>query len=331
MTPAELLAVLEPTAAKLYDRHMGVAKEWFPHEYVPWSRGKDFDPQHQWSPDDADFGGSEWTLPDAVRASLFVNLLTEDNLPYYTRDINSVFGSDSAYGAWARNWTAEEGRHAIVIRDYLTVTRALDPVALERARMHQVRGAQVPAPGDIFEALAYVWMQELATRISHRNTGKLMGDEIGTAIMSRVGNDENLHYLFYRDLTSAALEVDPSTTVIAIERAVRNFAMPGTGIPDYERMAREIARAGIYDLLIHHDQILEPVVMRHWKVTELTGLTPEAEQARDALVKRIERTAKVGKRLAAERVGALGVTLRRTRAGCPSSSPPRFVTSVRRV
>ncbi|NBP54918.1 MAG: acyl-ACP desaturase, partial [Actinobacteria bacterium] len=45
MTPAELLAVLEPTAAKLYDRHMGVAKEWFPHEYVPWSRGRDFDPE----------------------------------------------------------------------------------------------------------------------------------------------------------------------------------------------------------------------------------------------------------------------------------------------
>jgi acyl-[acyl-carrier-protein] desaturase len=122
--------------------------------------------------------------------------------------------------------------------------------------------------------------------------------------MSRVGNDENLHYLFYRDLTSAALEVDPSTTVIAIERAVRNFEMPGTGIPDYERMAREVARAGIYDLLIHHDQILEPVVLRHWKVTELTGLSPEAEQARDALIKRIERTAKVGKRLAAERVSA---------------------------
>jgi len=31
MKPTELLAVLEPTAAKLYDRHMGVAKEWFPH------------------------------------------------------------------------------------------------------------------------------------------------------------------------------------------------------------------------------------------------------------------------------------------------------------
>ena len=304
MEVAQILAEIEPVAGRLLERHMGVAKEWFPHEMVPYDRGKNFESGAQWSPGDADFGDAGIEIDEPVRDALFLNLLTEDNLPYYFRDIDRLFGSDSSYGEWARNWTAEEGRHSIVMRDYMTVSRAVDPVALERARMIQVRGGQVPDPGDAIEALAYVSMQELATRISHRNTGKLMKDEIGTAIMSRVGNDENLHYLFYRDLTSAALEVDPSTTVIAIERAVRNFEMPGTGIPDYERMAREVARAGIYDLLIHHDQILEPVVLRHWKVTELTGLSPEAEQARDALIKRIERTAKVGKRLAAERVDA---------------------------
>ncbi len=304
MEVAQILAEIEPVVRRLLERHMGVAKEWFPHEMVPYDRGKNFESGAQWSPGDADFGDAGIEIDEPVRDALFLNLLTEDNLPYYFRDIDRLFGSDSSYGEWARNWTAEEGRHSIVMRDYMTVSRAVDPVALERARMIQVRGGQVPDPGDAIEALAYVSMQELATRISHRNTGKLMKDEIGTAIMSRVGNDENLHYLFYRDLTSAALEVDPSTTVIGIERAVRNFEMPGTGIPDYERMAREVARAGIYDLLIHHDQILEPVVLRHWKVTELTALSPEAEQAREALIKRIERTAKVGKRLAAERVDA---------------------------
>ena len=299
MTPAELLAVLEPTAAKLYDRHMGVAKEWFPHEYVPWSRGRDFDPQRPWSPEDADFGDGGWVLPDAVRASLFVNLLTEDNLPYYTRDIHSVFGGDSAYGAWARNWTAEEGRHSIAIRDYLTVTRALDPVALERARMHQVRGAQVPAPDDLYEALAYLSMQELATRIAHRNTGKLIEDKAGQDVMLRVGNDENLHFLFYRDLATAALEADPSNMMIGIERAVRNFAMPGTGIENFDALAKEIARAGIYDFKIHHEQILVPVVLRHWKVAEVTGLSPEAEKARESVMKRVDKIGKVAGRLAA--------------------------------
>ena len=300
MDQAALIEELEPVAAKLLERHMGVAKEWFPHELVPYSRGKDFEPGRQWVPEDADFGSAGTEIDEAVRSALYLNLLTEDNLPYYFRDIDRLFGSDTAFGEWARNWTAEEGRHSIVMRDYFTVTRALDPIALERGRMTQVRGGQVPTPNDAFEALAYVSMQELATRISHRNTGKLMKDEMGTAIMSRVGNDENLHYLFYRDLTSAALELDPSSTVLGIERAVRTFSMPGLGIPNFDAMSREVAKAGIYDLLIHHDQILEPVIMRHWKLMELTGLSDEAEAARESIVKRMARTAKVGKRLSSE-------------------------------
>ena len=304
MDTASILRELEPVAGKLLDRHMGVAKEWFPHEMVPYSRGKDFEPGKRWVPEDADFGTAGSDIDEAVRGALFVNLLTEDNLPYYFRDIDRMFGSDSAFGEWSRNWTAEEGRHAIVMRDYFTVTRALDPVALERARMIQVRGGNVPRPADALEGLAYVSLQELATRISHRNTGKFMTDPIGTEIMSRVGNDENLHHLFYRDLTSAALEIDPSSAVLGIEKAVVNFAMPGQGIPDFDRLAKEIARAGIYDLLIHHDQILVPVVKRHWKLEELTGLSDEAEKARENILRHMERTEKVGRRLSSSRVAS---------------------------
>ena len=304
MDERKLLKEIEPVAGDLLNRHLGVAKEWFPHEMVPYSRGKDFVAGSQWDKNDADFGSASNEMSEAVRASLYVNLLTEDNLPYYFRDIDQLFGNDGAYGEWGRNWTAEEGRHSIVIRDYLTVTRAIDPVALERARMQQVRSGQVPAPLDIYEALAYLSMQELATRIAHRNTGKMMNDEVGEAIMLRVGNDENLHYLFYRDLATAAIAVDPSNMVIGIERAVRTFAMPGTGITDFEKLSREIARVGIYDLLIHHDQILQPVVMRHWKLEQLTGLSDEAEKAREALFKRIERIGKVGAKMASDRVNA---------------------------
>ena len=304
MDERKLLKEIEPVAGDLLNRHLGVAKEWFPHEMVPYSRGKDFVPGSQWDKNDADFGSVSNEMSEAVRASLYVNLLTEDNLPYYFRDIDQLFGNDGAYGEWGRNWTAEEGRHSIVIRDYLTVTRAIDPVALERARMQQVRSGQVPAPLDLHEALAYLTLQELATRIAHRNTGKMMNDEVGEAIMSRVGNDENLHYLFYRDLATAAIAVDPSNMVIGIERAVRTFAMPGTGITDFEKLSREIARVGIYDLLIHHDQILQPVVMRHWKLEQLTGLTDEAEKAREALFKRVARIGKVGAKMASDRVSA---------------------------
>ena len=126
-----LLSELEPTAVTLLERHLATSKEWFPHELVPWSRGRDFDDGYEWSADDVE-------LSPEVRSALFVNLLTEDNLPYYFRTIERMFGADDVWGEWARRWTAEEGRHSIVIRDYLTVTRAIDPVQLERARMAQV-------------------------------------------------------------------------------------------------------------------------------------------------------------------------------------------------
>lgn len=294
MTADALLAELEPTAAELLDRHLAQAKEWFPHELVPYSRGRDFDPGYEWSPE-------ETSLSDEVRSSLFVNVLTEDNLPYYFRTIEAMFGRDSAWGEWSRRWTAEEGRHSIVIRDYLTVTRALDPVALERARMAQVGCGQVPEPPTPQEGLVYVSLQELATRIAHHNTGKLIEDPVGLTLMKRVATDENRHHLFYRDLATAALEADPSGMVLAIERQVREFTMPGTGIVDFEHHARAIARAGIYDFQVHHDQILVPVVLRHWGVEDLTGLSDKAERARDALVKHIDRIGRAGRRLARRR------------------------------
>ncbi|MDQ4132525.1 MAG: acyl-ACP desaturase, partial [Actinomycetota bacterium] len=285
-TDRMLLHELRPHLDTLLDRHLTAAKEWFPHEYVPWSRGRDFEPDEEWNPE-------EFPLPDAVRRALVVNLLTEDNLPYYFATIDRVFGHEG-WEVWTRRWTAEEMRHAAVIRDYLMVTRAVDATALERARMIQVSGGETPQPPTVADGLVYLCLQELATRIAHRNTGKAISDSAGYKIMGRVAADENLHYLFYRDLASAALRVDPSTMVMAVDRQVREFEMPGTGIPGFNAHAQVIARAGIYDLAIHHDQILVPVVVNHWNIAALTGLSPEAEQARDRVLGHIERVGSVG-------------------------------------
>jgi acyl-[acyl-carrier-protein] desaturase len=290
----QLVTELEPTVAELVDRHLRQTREWFPHQMVPWGRGRDFAPDWEWTAEDTE-------LPPEVRSSLFVNLLTEDNLPYYFRTIEALFGRDSAWGEWVRRWTAEEGRHSIVIRDYLTITRAIDPVGLERARMAQVQCGEVPEPDTPHEGLVYVALQELATRIAHHNTGKLVDDPVGYDIMKRVASDENRHYLFYRDLTARALEIDPSAMVLAIERQVREFEMPGTGIVDFAHHAKAIARAGIYDFQIHHEQILVPVVLRHWGIESLTGLSGEAEAARETLVDRIARIGRAGRRLAERR------------------------------
>ncbi|HEX9505608.1 MAG TPA: acyl-ACP desaturase [Acidimicrobiia bacterium] len=289
MRDDRLLAELAPTAGKLLDRHLTTAKEWFPHELVPWSRGRNFAEGEPFDPSDAG-------LSHAARSSLLVNLLTEDNLPHYFRTIAAHFGNDDVWGVWNRRWTAEEGRHAIVIRDYLTVTRSIDLRELERSRMMQVSLGIVPDPPTIADGLVYVALQELATRIAHRNTGKLLDPE-GAAVMSRVAADENLHHLFYRDLVSAALEIDPSGMVAAIDRQVRSFAMPGAGIPDFKVHARLIASAGVYDFASHHDQILVPVVFRHWQIEKLQNLKAAAEQARERVVRHTERVGLAAKRM----------------------------------
>lgn len=302
MDDARLLIELEPVAERLLERHLDGAKEWFPHEVVPWSRGRDFQPGEEWDPNEVD-------LPDAVRSALFVNLLTEDNLPYYSMTIEKMFGGKGAWGEWVRRWTAEEGRHSIVIRDYLTVTRAIDPWALERGRMAQVSGGLVPQPPSAHDGFVYVAIQEIATRIAHHNTGRMLNDPAGHEVMKRVVNDENRHHIFYRDLVQAGLELDPSGMVEAIERQVRTFEMPGTGIIDFDRHAREIAKAGIYDFAVHHDQILVPVIVRQWRIDAIEGLSPDAEEARRRLFKHIDRVGKAGRRFAARRAEAQDVEM----------------------
>jgi len=288
----QLLGELEPYATQLLERHLETAREWFPHEMVPWSQGRDFAEDETFDPDASE-------LSPGARSALLLNLLTEDNLPHYYRSISARFGCDDVWGQWSRRWTAEEGRHSIVIRDYLAVTRSIDMRELERSRMVQVSGGVVPDPPGIADGIVYVAMQELATRISHRNTGKLLPDECGQAIMSRVAADENLHHLFYRDLASAALEVDPSGTVEAIDRQVRDFAMPGVGVPDFDKHARLIADAGVYDFTLHHDQILVPMLFRHWRIDKLKNLTATAEQARDRVLHHVERIGRVVQRMQA--------------------------------
>ncbi|HET6291578.1 MAG TPA: acyl-ACP desaturase [Amycolatopsis sp.] len=272
-----LMLELEGTVEENLNRHLSVAKEWMPHEYVPWSEGKNF----------AELGGEPWDpeqsrVSPIARTSLEVNLLTEDNLPSYHREIERAFGRDGAWGTWVHRWTAEEGRHGICIRDYLLVTRAVDPVELERARMQTMQAGYDSGDKALLNVFAYVSFQELATRLSHRNTGKYTQDPLCEKLLARVAMDENLHMVFYRNLVQASLELSPDAMMRAITDEVVQFQMPGAVIPSFVRKAALIAKAGIYDLRIHHDEVIWPL-LRQWRIFELEGLGEVGEKARDEL------------------------------------------------
>jgi acyl-[acyl-carrier-protein] desaturase len=99
--------------------------------------------------------------------------------------------------------------------------------------------------------------------------------------MARISADENLHMVFYRDMVGAAMELRPSETVRAIAAEVMGFQMPGAGMPDFQRKAVQIAKAGIYDMRIHHDDVIWPL-LRHWNFFEVGGLDEDGENARIA-------------------------------------------------
>jgi acyl-[acyl-carrier-protein] desaturase len=144
--------------------------------------------------------------------------------------------------------------------------------------------AIVPHPGSLADLICYVTFQERATQIAHRNTMARLDrdDKTGRGVLGLIAGDETRHFMFYRDLTSAAFEVDPSTLTIAVYTQAAAFAMPGTGIPNFTRHAVRIARAGIYGLP-QFLGILVPLLAQ-WDIEHLAGLSPEAERARDALV-----------------------------------------------
>ncbi|AMU70605.1 acyl-ACP desaturase [Mycobacteroides abscessus] len=286
-TDLELLYELEPVVEENVHRHLGVTKDWNPHDYVPWSEGKNYKA----------LGGQDWDpeqskLSEVAKIAMITNLLTEDNLPSYHREIAMNFTMDGPWGTWVNRWTAEENRHGIAIRDYLVVTRSVDPVELEKLRVEQMTRGFSPGQNrqdelfaeSLFDSVVYVTFQELATRVSHRNTGKACAEPVADELLKRISTDENLHMIFYRNIVEAGLEIAPNQAVKAVHKVLDNFTMPGYTIPGFRRNAVTIATGGVYDPQSHLDEVVMPV-LRKWRIFERDDITGEGEWYREDLAR----------------------------------------------
>ena len=294
-----VLRELEPVVEVELNRHLRQAKPWNPHDFVPWSDGENF----------AYLGGRDWEpgqsrLSEVGQTAMRLNLLTEDNLPSYHREITTIFGSDGPWGQWAGRWTAEEARHGTAMRDFLVVTRAIDPVKLEQDRMVHMTAGYNSGNKSPLEGVAYVTFQELATQISHRNTGRVSkrdGDVLADDLLNRIAQDEALHMAFYRNVGQAALEIDPNTMIQAIHKEVSGFAMPGAEtIPDFLSDAMIMADAGIYDPDLHVNRVLRPII-KQWDIEHREDFTGEGARARDNLFKTLEKYERFAARFVAKR------------------------------
>lgn len=276
LTDRELLDSLADVVETNLARHTEVAEGWQPHEFVPWADGRNF----------AFLGGTDWTpeqseLSETAKLALTVSVLFADNLPSYHRELGKHLRT-GPWWRWVGRWTAEENRHEILIRNYLMVTRAVDPVALERARMaHMTDGFNRP-PLHLIEVLTTCALEEQAAAIRHRNTAALGENPIVTAIAEKLAADDALQADFFAALVAAALDLVPDQAVRAIADQVATFRVPQVELPGGGSNDEALAEAGIYDRAKEGELVFGPLLKR-WNIFTRTDFSEEGEKARAEL------------------------------------------------
>lgn len=284
-----LLNELAPEVERLIDRHKGDRKLWFPAELLDINEREELRERAS-------------ALPDAARAGLALNLLTEEGLPHFHRLIAQDMGEDSVWGYWNNLWTAEEDRHGCVLRDYARDSGTLDMLALEKMQFAYLEaGFQPEWRGDAFRLIAYTSLQEKATQLSHANLARLVApvEPRLQHILSRVAADESRHHRFYRDVFSLLLQADPERALRAAWAVMPRMAMPGQSIPGFSDLADVARRAGIYGPLDYMNIVNE--LLTAWGIAAARGLSSSSERLREKLLALPERLHRLAELLAERR------------------------------
>lgn len=280
----EVLNYLAPQVERLVTRHLEKRHLWMPSELLEDSER-------------ARLRDAARGLPEAVRAGLALNLLTEEGLPHFHRLIAVHMGEDSIWNHWNNIWTAEEDRHGCVLRDYARDSGVFNMVALERLQYAYLEAGFNPDWGrDPYKLLAYTSLQEKATQRAHGNLARLAAASEPRLqhILSRVAGDESRHHVFYRDAFAMILREDPERALRAAWAVMPSLAMPGHTIPGYDQLSDVVRAAGIYGPLDYCKIVTD--LLEIWRIAAARGLSARAEQLQDKLMglpRRLERFAEL--------------------------------------
>ncbi len=275
----EVLQDLEPIVFELMADHEEKRDLWFPADLLAPEAGTDPE-EHRQTLIDRVKG-----FPDACRAALALNTLTEEGLPHFHRLLATHLGDDSHWRAWNNMWTAEEDRHGAVLSDYMRDTGAVVQRTLEELKFEYIKAGFHPEwDMDPYRVFVYTTLQERATQVSHANTGRVTGEyePVLGGILRKIAMEEARHFSFYRRIFTEILTRDPSEALRSAAHVMPAIDMPGITIPGFKDFAEVIRRSGIYGprdyLKIVQDQLA------HWKIDALTELDEWGRKAQEKLL-----------------------------------------------
>jgi len=285
-------------------------KIWQPTDFLPNSQSDSFIEEvkeiRELSKElDNDF----WTV-------LVGDTITEEALPTYESwllDVegisqNSKDGGDNGWAKWIRSWTGEENRHGDVLNKYMYLSGRVNMREVEITTQHLIAdGFDIGTARDPYKNFVYTSFQELATFVSHNNVAKIArknGHKLLAKMSKIIAGDEMRHHLAYTEFVRQIFQHDPSEMMLAFQHMMKHkIVMPalylrhsheekGTLFDQFSVVAQ---RAGVYTGFDYVDIIKK--LNTAWEIDKITGLSAEAEKARDYLMKLPDRMYRITERI----------------------------------
>ncbi|MBE9489939.1 MAG: acyl-ACP desaturase [Bacteroidetes bacterium] len=237
--------------------------------------------------------------------------ITEEALPTYESWLLNLDGveqdPDNGWAKWIRAWTAEENRHGDVLNKYLYLSGRVNMREVEISTQHLIAdGFDIGTATDPYKNFVYTSFQELATYISHNNVAKIARKKGHKALakMSKIiAGDEMRHHVAYAHFINEIFKIDPSEMMLAYYYMMKKqIIMPAMYLREsfadkaslFDQFSIVAQRSGVYTGFDYVDIMKKLNTI--WNIDKLTGLTSEAEKARDYVMRLPDRMYRLAER-----------------------------------
>lgn len=303
----EVMQFLEKNVTSYVDQYLiPVEQIWQPSDFLPDSESDNFLEEVK------ELREISKDLPYDFWVAMVGDMITEEALPTYESWLMEVEGVDNlgrdGWSKWVRQWTGEENRHGDLLNKYLYLSGRVNMREIEITTQHLLNdGFDIGTGRDPYKNFVYTSFQELATYTSHNRVSQLAkkyGDKKLAKMCKMVAGDEMRHHNAYSEFVNQIFKVDPSEMMLAFLYMMKQkIVMPAHFLRESGQQRSELfghfsdaaQRIGVYTADDYVD-IMQRLIDK-WEIDKITGLTDEAEKARDYLMKLPARMAKVSERI----------------------------------
>ncbi len=303
----EVMQTIEKNVGDYMDKYLIPPEEiWQPTDLLPNFQDENYmDEVIQIREEAKELGYDFWVV-------LVGDMVTEEALPTYESWLMDMEGVDqhgrNSWSKWIRHWTGEENRHGDALNKYLYLSGRVNMREVEITTHHLINdGFEVGTGRDPYRNFVYTSFQELATNVSHKRVARIAkqkGNKMLSKMCSIIAGDEMRHHLAYREFVKTIFDYDSSEMMLAFaDMMKKKIIMPAQNLRQsggkmasaFDDFSNAAQRLGVYTTYDYID-ILEKL-NAYWEISEINGLTDEAEKARDFLVKLPTRMTRIAERV----------------------------------